>query len=52
MDYDKNYIEVAYNPKELNEIFISFTTSNYMDYNYLLVISNGSKLLLTYKIKG
>ena len=22
MDYDKNYIEVAYNPKELNEIFI------------------------------
>ena len=22
MDYDKNYIEVAYNPEELNEIFI------------------------------
>ena len=22
MDYDNNYIEVAYNPEELNEIFI------------------------------
>lgn len=22
MDYDKNYIEVAYNPEELNELFI------------------------------
>ena len=24
MDYDKNYIEIAYNPKELNEIIKDF----------------------------